>query len=255
MMTAGTAARQERGGRACLEVEALRKSFRTAAGRKEVLRGLSFRVAPGEWVSVMGRSGSGKSTLLRCSSGLIGVDAGRAVVAGADVSAVGADDLARLRRSLLGFIFQDYNLIESLTARENVALPLLLGRRTDRVDDAVVEALAGTGVEKLSDQPADTLSGGEQQRVAIASALAQRPAVLFADEPTGALDSVTSRTVLDLFRRLTDRGTGILMVTHDLDAAARGDRVLILVDGRIEHDLIRPSAARLFEIMKGDEQS
>lgn len=160
MMTAGTAARQERGGRACLEVEALRKSFRTAAGRKEVLRGLSFRVAPGEWVSVMGRSGSGKSTLLRCSSGLIGVDAGRAVVAGADVSAVGADDLARLRRSLLGFIFQDYNLIESLTARENVALPLLLGRRTDRVDDAVVEALAGTGVEKLSDQPADTLSGG-----------------------------------------------------------------------------------------------
>ena len=253
MMTAGTAARQERGGRACLEVEALRKSFRTAAGRKEVLRGLSFRVAPGEWVSVMGRSGSGKSTLLRCSSGLIGVDAGRAVVAGADVSAVGADDLARLRRTLLGFVFQD--LIDSLTARENVALPLLLGRRTDRVDDAVVEALAGTGVEKLSDQPADTLSGGEQQRVAIARALAQRPAVLFADEPTGALDSVTSRTVLDLFRRLTDRGTGILMVTHDLDAAARGDRVLILVDGRIEHDLIRPSAARLFEIMKGDEQS
>lgn len=241
--------------RTCLEVSDLRKSFHTAAGKKRVLRGVSFHVAPGEWVSVMGRSGSGKSTLLRCSSGLVGVDSGRAVVTGTDVAAATADDLARLRRTLLGFVFQDYNLIDSLTARENVALPLLLGRRTAHVDDAVNQALASTDVKDLADQRAATLSGGEQQRVAIARALAQRPAVLFADEPTGALDSVTSRTVLDLFRRLTDRGTGILMVTHDLDAAARGDRVLILVDGRIEHDLIRPSAARLFEIMKGDEQS
>jgi len=241
--------------RTCLEVSDLRKSFHTAAGKKRVLRGVSFHVAPGEWVSVMGRSGSGKSTLLRCSSGLVGVDSGRAVVAGADVSAVGADDLARLRRTLLGFVFQDYNLIESLTARENTALPLLLGRRDAHVDDAVDRALASTGVKDLADQRADTLSGGEQQRVAIARALAQRPAVLFADEPTGALDSVTSRIVLDLFRRLTDQGTAVLMVTHDLDAAARGDRVLILVDGRIEHDLARPSAVELFEIMKGDDRS
>jgi len=254
-MSTVTAARHERGARTCLEVSDLRKSFRTAAGEKEVLRGVSFHVAPGEWVSVMGRSGSGKSTLLRCSSGLIGVDSGRAVVAGTDVAAAPADDLARLRRTLLGFVFQDYNLIESLTARENTALPLLLGRRDAHVDDAVDRALASTGVKDLADQRADTLSGGEQQRVAIARALAQRPAVLFADEPTGALDSVTSRIVLDLFRRLTGQGTAVLMVTHDLDAAARGDRVLILVDGRIEHDLARPSAVELFEIMKGDDRS
>ena len=226
--------------RTCLEVSDLRKSF---------------HVAPGEWVSVMGRSGSGKSTLLRCSSGLVGVDSGRAVVTGTDVAAATADDLARLRRTLLGFVFQDYNLIDSLTARENVALPLLLGRRTAHVDDAVNQALASTDVKDLADQRAATLSGGEQQRVAIARALAQRPAVLFADEPTGALDSVTSRIVLDLFRRLTGQGTAVLMVTHDLDAAARGDRVLILVDGRIEHDLARPSAVELFEIMKGDDRS
>ncbi len=241
--------------RTCLEVSDLRKSFHTAAGKKRVLRGVSFHVAPGEWVSVMGRSGSGKSTLLRCSSGLVGVDSGRAVVTGTDVAAATADDLARLRRTLLGFVFQDYNLIDSLTARENVALPLLLDRRTAHVDDAVNQALASTDVKDLADQRAATLSGGEQQRVAIARALAQRPAVLFADEPTGALDSVTSRIVLDLFRRLTGQGTAVLMVTHDLDAAARGDRVLILVDGRIEHDLARPSAVELFEIMKGDDRS
>lgn len=165
-MSTVTAARHERGARTCLEVSDLRKSFHTAAGKKRVLRGVSFHVAPGEWVSVMGRSGSGKSTLLRCSSGLIGVDSGRAVVAGTDVAAAPADDLARLRRTLLGFVFQDYNLIESLTARENTALPLLLGRRDARVDDAVDRALASTGVKDLADQRAATLSGGEQQRVA-----------------------------------------------------------------------------------------
>lgn len=254
-MSTATTIRHEHETRTCLEVSDLRKSFHTAAGKKRVLRGVSFHVAPGEWVSVMGRSGSGKSTLLRCSSGLVGVDSGRAVVTGTDVAAATADDLARLRRTLLGFVFQDYNLIDSLTARENVALPLLLGRRTAHVDDAVNQALASTDVKDLADQRAATLSGGEQQRVAIARALAQRPAVLFADEPTGALDSVTSRIVLDLFRRLTGQGTAVLMVTHDLDAAARGDRVLILVDGRIEHDLARPSAVELFEIMKGDDRS
>ena len=254
-MSTATTIRHEHEMRTCLEVSDLRKSFHTAAGKKRVLRGVSFYVAPGEWVSVMGRSGSGKSTLLRCSSGLVGVDSGRAVVTGTDVAAATADDLARLRRTLLGFVFQDYNLIDSLTARENVALPLLLGRRTAHVDDAVNQALASTDVKDLADQRAATLSGGEQQRVAIARALAQRPAVLFADEPTGALDSVTSRIVLDLFRRLTGQGTAVLMVTHDLDAAARGDRVLILVDGRIEHDLARPSAVELFEIMKGDDRS
>ena len=254
-MSTATTIRHEHEMRTCLEVSDLRKSFHTAAGKKRVLRGVSFHVAPGEWVSVMGRSGSGKSTLLRCSSGLVGVDSGRAVVTGTDVAAATADDLARLRRTLLGFVFQDYNLIDSLTARENVALPLLLGRRTAHVDEAVNQALASTDVKDLADQRAATLSGGEQQRVAIARALAQRPAVLFADEPTGALDSVTSRIVLDLFRRLTGQGTAVLMVTHDLDAAARGDRVLILVDGRIEHDLARPSAVELFEIMKGDERS
>lgn len=238
----------------CLKVRDLCKSFRTAAGDKDVLRGIDLNVDAGEWVSVLGRSGSGKSTLLRCASGLVSADSGSSEITGVNVASASADVLARLRRSSLGFVFQDYNLIESLTARENVALPLLLGRDTTDVDDRVARALADTGMMAQADQPASTLSGGEQQRVSIARALAQRPSVLFADEPTGALDSVTTRVVLDLFRRLTDQGSGVLMVTHDLDAAARGDRALVLVDGRVEHDLTRPTADDLFEIMSTGEE-
>ena len=242
-----------------LEVQRLRKSFATSAGIHEVLREVSLSVRAGEWVSVMGRSGSGKSTLLRCCSGLTGADSGSAVVAGVNVAAASQDRLARLRRSALGFVFQDYNLIEPLTARQNVGMPLLLetrGARRHRVDidRAVEDALARTGVTELADQRASTLSGGEQQRVAIARALAQHPVVLFADEPTGALDSVSSKLVLDLFHHLTQQGTAVLMVTHDLDAAACSDRVLILVDGKIEHDFYHPTAEQLFGIMKGGER-
>ena len=122
------------------------------------------------------------------------------------------------------------------------------------IDRAVEDALARTGVTELADQRASTLSGGEQQRVAIARALAQHPVVLFADEPTGALDSVSSKLVLDLFHHLTQQGTAVLMVTHDLDAAACSDRVLILVDGKIEHDFYHPTAEQLFGIMKGGER-
>lgn len=242
-----------------LEVQRLCKTFATSAGAHEVLRAVSLSVRAGEWVSVMGRSGSGKSTLLRCCSGLVVADSGSAVVAGVDVATASQDGLARLRRSALGFVFQDYNLIEPLTARQNVGIPLLLearsaqGRRVD-VDRTVEEALARTGVAELADQRASTLSGGEQQRVAIARTLAQHPVVLFADEPTGALDSVSSKLVLDLFHHLTQQGTAVLMVTHDLDAAARGDRVLVLVDGKVEHNLLRPTAEQLFAIMKGGER-
>ena len=242
-----------------LEVQGLRKSFATSAGIHEVLREVSLCVRAGEWVSVMGRSGSGKSTLLRCCSGLTGADSGSAVVAGVNVAAASQDRLARLRHSALGFVFQDYNLIEPLTARQNVGMPLLLDTRGARrhrvdIDRAVEDALARTGVTELADQRASTLSGGEQQRVAIARALAQHPVVLFADEPTGALDSVSSKLVLDLFHHLTQQGTAVLMVTHDLDAAACSDRVLILVDGKIEHDFYHPTAEQLFGIMKGGER-
>ncbi|MBU4214751.1 MAG: ABC transporter ATP-binding protein [Actinobacteria bacterium] len=233
---------------AVLSVNGLTKTFATAGGPKKVLRDVSFTVPAGTWVSVMGRSGSGKSTLLKCASGLLGCDSGSVVVDGVDVLGASQDDLARFRRQRLGFVFQDYNLVESLTARENIALPLLLARSAD-VGHRVDEALAVTGMADSAGQTASTLSGGEQQRVAIARALAQRPAVLFADEPTGALDSVNSRVVLDLFSQLTRQGTSVLMVTHDLDAAAHGDRVLVLADGRVMVELDAPTADELFSVM------
>lgn len=234
--------------RAALSVEGLTKTYVAASGPKEVLRGVSFTVPAGSWVSVMGRSGSGKSTLLKCASGLLGNDSGSVVVDGSDVLRASQDVLARLRRRYLGFVFQDYNLVESLTARENVALPLLF-EKDPHAPARVEEALAVTGMADSADQRAGTLSGGEQQRVAIARALAQRPVVLFADEPTGALDSVNSRIVLDLFRELTIQGTAVVMVTHDLDAAARGDRVLVLADGQVVEDLNAPTADELFAVM------
>ena len=232
-MSTATTIRHEHEMRTCLEVSDLRKSFHTAAGKKRVLRGVSFHVAPGEWVSVMGRSGSGKSTLLRCSSGLVGVDSGRAVVTGTDVAAATADDLARLRRTLLGFVFQDYNLIDSLTARENVALPLLLGRRTAHVDDAVNQALASTDVKDLADQRAATLSGGEQQRVAIARALSMDPVVMLFDEPTSALDPEMVGEVLDVMVKLAAEGMTMMVVTHEIGFAREVADQVVFMDGGV----------------------
>ncbi|MEN3537945.1 ABC transporter ATP-binding protein [Microbispora sp. ZYX-F-249] len=196
----------------------------------------------GTFTAVMGPSGSGKSTLLQCAAGLDRPSAGRVVVDGRDLAALGDRKLTLLRRDRIGFVFQSFNLLPSLTAEQNVGLPLrLAGRRPDR--ELVGQSLAAVGLaERAGHRPAE-LSGGQQQRVAIARALVTRPAVLFADEPTGALDANTSRDVLRLLRTLVDRqAQTIVMVTHDAVAASYADRVVFLADGRVYGELHEPTA-------------
>ncbi|MCX5227029.1 ABC transporter ATP-binding protein [Streptomyces sp. NBC_00233] len=200
---------------------------------------LDFRA--GTFTAVMGPSGSGKSTLLQCAAGLDRPTSGQVEVGGVALEGLSERRLTLLRRDRIGFVFQSFNLLPALTAAQNVALPLrLAGRRPSRTE--VREALARVGLAGRERHRPGELSGGQQQRVAIARALITRPAVLFGDEPTGALDSTTSREVLDMLRELVDRdGQTIVMVTHDPVAAARADRVVFLVDGRVAGELPAPT--------------
>ncbi len=198
------------------------------------LRGVSLRVMPGELVAVMGPSGSGKSTLLNLAGGLDRPTSGRVVVGGQDLGTLSARGIAQVRRRHIGVVFQDYNLIPSLTGAENVALPLELdgtgvraGRRAAR------EALALMGLQDLSDRYPEAMSGGQQQRVAIARALVGSRRLVLADEPTGALDSQTGEDVLRVLRQRCDDGAAGLLVTHEARHAAWADRVVFLRDGLI----------------------
>jgi putative ABC transport system ATP-binding protein len=208
---------------------------------------LGFRAGTG--TAVMGPSGSGKSTLLHCAAGLDRPTQGKVVVAGTDLGPLGETARTRLRRARIGFVFQSFNLMPALTAEQNVALPLrLAGTRPAR--EAVRAALAEVGLADRARHRPGELSGGQQQRVAIARALITRPAVIFADEPTGALDTASSREVLGLLRGLIDQhGLTVVMVTHDPLAATYADRVVFLADGRIADELTtdgrRPAATEI----------
>ncbi|HEV7962910.1 MAG TPA: ABC transporter ATP-binding protein [Actinoplanes sp.] len=194
--------------------------------------GVDLDFPRGGWTAVMGPSGSGKSTLLHCAAGLERVDAGRVLLGDTDITAARDDDLTALRRTRIGFVFQSFNLIGSLTAEQNVALPLRLARRRPPKSE-VRAVLASVGLADRARHRPRELSGGQQQRVAIARAMVTRPEVLFADEPTGALDSAAAHTVLDLLRGMADGAQSIVMVTHDPAAAARADAVVFLRDGRV----------------------
>ncbi|MFC7534118.1 ABC transporter ATP-binding protein [Actinoplanes sp. GCM10030250] len=186
----------------------------------------------GGWTAVMGPSGSGKSTLLHLAAGLERADSGQVVVGGTDITRAGDAALTDLRRTRIGFVFQSFNLIGSLSAEQNVALPLrLAGRSPGRAEVRGVLAAVGLA-DRVRHRPRE-MSGGQQQRVAIARAMVTRPEVLFADEPTGALDSSSARTVLDLLRAMADAGQSIVMVTHDPAAAAQADAIVFLRDGRV----------------------
>ncbi|MEV5610775.1 ABC transporter ATP-binding protein [Streptomyces sp. NPDC052225] len=201
------------------------------------LDGVSLRFARATMTAVMGPSGSGKTTLLHCAAGLDRPTEGRVVVDGTDLTGLDEHALTLLRRDRIGVVFQAFNLVSALTAAQNVALPLrLAGRRPD--PGQVADALARVGLADRAGHRPGALSGGQQQRVAIARAVIVEPAVLFADEPTGALDTGTSRAVLALLRELVDRhGQTVIMVTHDPAAAAWADRVVLLADGRVADDL------------------
>jgi ABC-type lipoprotein export system ATPase subunit len=209
------------------------RTYRQGPTLVRALRGVSLTVARGELVAVMGPSGSGKSTLLHLLGGLDLPDAGRVVVAGRDLTALPEDDLTIFRRRRVGFVFQAFNLVPTLTVEENVALPLLLdGARLRAVRARIDAALAAVEMQGRAAHAPDQLSGGEAQRVAVARALIGDPAVILADEPTGSLDSRSADAVLELLRRAArEQGRTIVMVTHDARAAACATRIVRVVDG------------------------
>ena len=232
---------------ALLVADSLRKSFASPdGGSVAVLHDVSLRVGPGEFLAVVGPSGSGKSTLLYCLSGLEPYDAGSVEILGNRLDALSRRALAALRRDRIGFVFQSFNLIASLTARQNVALPSRLARRRT-ADAAADEVLARVGLADRAGHRPGQLSGGQQQRVAIARVLASQPELVFANEPTGALDTTAGATVLRLLRDLVSEGRSVIMVTHDLEAAARADRVLVLRDGRVHRELVAPTVEAVLD--------
>jgi len=213
------------------------------------LRGVSVVVEPGRLTAVMGPSGSGKSTLMHILAGLDKPTHGSVRIAGTEITTLGDTELTKLRRKHIGFIFQFFNLLPMLNARDNILLPLTIAG--ERPDDGFFDGLvARVGLaDRLTHRPAE-LSGGQQQRVAIARALVSRPTVVFADEPTGNLDSRTSAEILDLLRESVDEyGQTTVMVTHDVRAAAMADRVLFLADGQIVNETGRTSQHEILQII------
>jgi putative ABC transport system ATP-binding protein len=220
-----------------LEAIDLAKTYESGGTRVAGLRGVDLSIERGEFVAIMGPSGCGKSTLLNLLAGLDRPTAGEVWLDGERIDELTETDLARLRRRKVGFVFQAFNLVPTLSAGENVELPLLLvGRRRGEAQRSATELLSDLGIpEKQGAGPAE-LSGGQQQRVALARALANRPDVLLADEPTGNLDTAAARDVLGLFRDARDRGQTVVLVTHDASVASAADRVITLRDGLVSSE-------------------
>lgn len=229
----------------------IRKRF----GELEVLKGVSLGVRQGEVVSVVGASGAGKTTLLQIMGTLSRPDAGRVEIGGEDPFALGDKALSRFRNDRIGFVFQFHHLLPEFSAFENVCIPGLIGRRPRaEVERRAAELLALVGLTARRDHKPGQLSGGEQQRVAIARVLAARPDVVFADEPTGALDSKNGREVLGMLRKIADDPRrSVVVVTHDLEAASLADRILVLKDGQVVRVMGRSTAAQILEAMGGSQ--
>ncbi|RYV51541.1 ABC transporter ATP-binding protein [Pengzhenrongella frigida] len=226
------------------------KTYGTGETTVRALDGIDVDFARGRLTAIMGPSGSGKSTLMHCMAGLDRATAGSVVVDGDEIGRMSERQLTRLRRTRLGFVFQAYNLVPTLTAAENITLPLDIARRpVDRAHFDAVVAAVGLG-DRLSHRPSE-LSGGQQQRVACARALVSRPAVVFADEPTGNLDSHSSGEVLGFLRRsVDDLGQSVVMVTHDPNAASIAHRVVFLGDGRLVGELLDPTAGTILDALR-----
>src|SRR4051812_21184450 len=216
----------------------------------DALRGVSLDFPPAGFTAIMGPSGSGKSTLMHILAGLDRPSSGTVVIDGKDITQMDDGELTRLRRDRIGFVFQFFNLVPVLNAEENMLLPLsIAGRKPEH--DWVTQLMHTVGIDDRRTHRPSELSGGQQQRVAIARALVSRPAVVFADEPTGNLDSKTSEEVLNLLRRAVDEfGQSVVMVTHDATAASYADRVVVLVDGLVVHDGASGGPDAILDLMK-----
>ena len=228
-----------------LRLEAVEKYYGGSDNVTRALDGVSMTVGSGEFVAVMGPSGSGKTTLLNCVSTIDRPTAGNIYVDGVDVTTLRHADLARFRRERLGFIFQDSNLLDTLTARENIALALTINRVAPReVAIRVADVARRLQIEEVLDKMPHEMSGGQRQRVAAARAIVCDPSLVLADEPTGALDSKNSRRLLESLTELNASGATIIMVTHDSFAASYAGRVVFIKDGRVWSELIRGSKTR-----------
>ena len=214
------------------------------------LRDVSVEFYEGQFTAIMGPSGSGKSTLMHCIAGLDELSSGSAIIDGTDLSTMKDKELTELRREKIGFVFQSFNLVPTLTANENIRLPLMLGN--NKGDEEWIQKVIDTVhlQDRLTHRPSE-LSGGQQQRVAVARALASQPRIIFADEPTGNLDSITGAEILTFMRKaVDDLGQTIVMVTHDPVAAAYADRIIFLADGHVVNEMTEPTAARVLDLMK-----
>jgi putative ABC transport system ATP-binding protein len=233
--------------------EGLRKVYGSGDATVEALRGITLDFASGGFTAIMGPSGSGKSTLLHCMAGLDTPTEGHIFIGDVDITQLSERQLTQLRRDKIGFVFQAFNLIPTLTAGENITLPLdIAGHRVDRSwFDEVIDTVGLR--DRLTHKPAE-LSGGQQQRVAGARALVSRPAIVFADEPTGNLDSKAGAELLTFLRSAVDKhAQTIVMVTHDATAAAYADRIVFLSDGRVVDEMLDPTVERILDRLKSLE--
>ena len=214
------------------------------------LDGVDVEFQTGEFTAIMGPSGSGKSTLMHCVAGLDVLTTGQSFINDVSLNDLSDRELTLLRRDKIGFVFQAFNLIPTLNAKENLTLPMdLAGQKVDPI--WMNQVVASVGIEDRLDHRPDELSGGQQQRVAVARALVSQPAIVFADEPTGNLDSITGNEVLEFLRSaVDDLNQTLVMVTHDAAAASRADRVLFLADGKIVEELSAPSSEEIFDTLK-----
>lgn len=222
--------------------EQIVKSFGGDGEKRPVLGGVSIEIGEGEFVAIMGPSGSGKSTLLFALSGTDAVDGGKVIFDGMDLSAATEDELADLRRTRMGFIFQQPTLLRNLNIMDNIILPSMRGNRrnTAAISAKAKSLMARTGIAELENRDITQLSGGQLQRAGICRALMTSPKIIFGDEPTGALNSKTAQEIMDMFSEINDEGTAIMLVTHDAKVAARAERIMFMRDGNILSELKLP---------------
>jgi len=225
-----------------LTVEGVKKTYTTRFGgnRVQALKGVSFSVEKGEYVAIMGESGSGKTTLLNILAALDKPTGGRIVLDGRELSGIKEKELAAFRRENLGFVFQEFNLLDTFSVKDNILLPLVLeGKKIDEMESRLAEIAGALRISDILGKYPYEISGGQKQRTAVARALITDPKLILADEPTGALDSTSAGELLRVFGKINENGQTILMVTHSVDAASHAGRVLFIRDGVVFHQLYR----------------
>lgn len=241
---------------AILELKNVKRIYQTKKVTTEALKGVNFSVEKGEFISIMGESGAGKTTLLNIIATLDRATSGTVVLNGQDTTSLKDSEISKFRRRELGFVFQDFNLLDQFNNRDNIYLPLVLSNEKEAVMRSRLSGLKGSlGIGELLEKYPYEISGGQKQRVAVARAVITNPALLLADEPTGALDSQSSETLLKMFRTINSTGQTIIMVTHSLRAASYANRVLFIKDGVVYHEIYRGENERQSEFMERINQA